>query len=217
MSGGGGGLSKLGVALTVIFAITLVALFGQLFHFLWRRRVEQRQILRGGDTDHLNLYNSSSNSSSFSSKELLYFLCIRAQSRNASNSVTSSGAVDDRRRRQLELDVEGIDVDVFQIQGMFGPPRFLFTIKEEEKEDLESPADTSLHSADRLSRKIGDVSRNCTESGSLGAGEDEAVQQLRIIDDQDTTPFSTPCASPSFFTPATSPVHERSRSVSQGN
>ncbi|GFP78870.1 hypothetical protein PHJA_000030500 [Phtheirospermum japonicum] len=47
-----------------------------------------------------------------------------------------------------------INIDLLKIQGMFGPPRFLFTIKEEEREDLKSPAEKSLCTASK--NKIND-------------------------------------------------------------
>ncbi|KAI3471752.1 hypothetical protein Pfo_028405 [Paulownia fortunei] len=215
MSGGGGGgsLSKLGIVLAIIFVISLLALFAQLFYALWRRRAFRRQTNRGGGgggegADHLSIYSSSG--STFSSKELLYFFCIRPHSRLGSNSVTATSANNDPNSNQ-QLDMEVVDIDLLKLQGMFGPPRFLFTIKEEEREDMESPADKSLHPADKAAKKIDDNKRNNRMSleECFKAAEDSVVElETDGTGGYNATPFSTPCASPMYFTPSASPIHE---------
>ncbi|GFP95470.1 hypothetical protein PHJA_001691300 [Phtheirospermum japonicum] len=42
-----------------------------------------------------------------------------------------------------------INIDLLKIQGMFGQSRFLFTIKEEEREDLKLPTEKSLCAASK--------------------------------------------------------------------
>ncbi|PIN03299.1 hypothetical protein CDL12_24176 [Handroanthus impetiginosus] len=212
MSGGGGGLSKLGIALTIIFVISLIALFAQLIYAFWRRRVFRHQSNTGGGgggADHLSIYSSSD--STFSSKELLYFFCIRSHSRLESSTITATSSNHDPNSNR-QLDMEVVDIDLLKLQGMFGPPRFLFTIKEEEKEDLESPADKSLHSAGKAAKEIPEGNRNNRLSlEECFKAAEEPVVELEIIDGaggHETTPFSTPCASPVYFTPSASPVHD---------
>ncbi|CAI9779808.1 unnamed protein product [Fraxinus pennsylvanica] len=210
MSSGGGGLSKLGTALTIIFVIALVALFTELFYVLWRRRVFRRQnptVVQGGG-DQLSQYSSDcSVSSAASSKELLYFFCIRPRETNSNTDSLNSNAPPQ------------MDIDVLKLQGMYGPSRFLFTINEEEREDFElPPAEKDQNQSETVSLEDG---FNLTEESQeefvvVVAAAEEEVDHVRGID---VTPFSTPCGSPVYFTPSASPVHElvRARSIEEGS
>ncbi|KAL2533470.1 hypothetical protein Adt_06821 [Abeliophyllum distichum] len=219
MGGGGvGGLSKLGKVLTIIFVISLVALFAELFYVLWRRRVFRRKNpLATSDGGGDQLSHSSCSDSSFlsiaswpSSKELLYSFFIRSHSRVEHNSVTPTSDRDNLNSNGPS-EMEEIDIDVMTLQEMYGPPRFLFTIKEEEREELEAVAE-----------KI-DNNNNNKENVSLQEcfivaeeSSDVVVAVAVDIDDHDgcdTLPFSTPCASPMYFTPSSSPVHDISSAL----
>ncbi|XP_073062008.1 uncharacterized protein [Primulina eburnea] len=189
--GGGSGLSKIGAALTVIFVVSLVVLLAELYYFLWRRRVFRKKTntvseVSGGD----NLIRCSSgkalSSSLASSKELLYFFCLRSNYRLDRSSITPTDSTSDHDSKQ-QSDIELIDIDMLKTQSVFGPPRFLFTIKEEEEEDLDSPSEQKEVRV------------------SLEEVEDPAAVVVEI---DDRTPFSTPCASPMYFTPSASPAHE---------
>ncbi|XP_074357159.1 uncharacterized protein LOC141696909 [Apium graveolens] len=74
---------------------------------------------------------------------------------------------------------EGIESELMRLHNLCGPPRFLFTIKEETKEDLESE--------DGRSRGEISFSRKGSRSKSLG-------ELLACVD----TPYLTPLASPSL-------------------
>lgn len=220
--GGGGGLSKLGVTLVIVFAIALLVIFAQAFYVLWRRLVFRRRT-SGGGGDEVSRYSSSESGLIAPSKELLYFFCVRPQFRL--DLTADSGGVERNSRR--ESDVEVIDIDLLKIQGAFGPPRFLFTIKEEEREEVESPAKKTLSCpAENEVRKIvgeekrGSVSlEDCFRSAAEETAAAEVVVEVEIDDpsvDDGATPFSTPCASPVYFTPSASPVHEAVNSRSTG-
>lgn len=193
MSGGGGRLSNVGIVLITIFAISLVILLTQLFYVLWRRRVFRRH---GGGGDRYPQHSSLD--SSFSSKELLYFFCVRPRPNSLTAPDTADGLSSNPRP-----EIEVIDVDLLKIHGIFGPPRFLFTIKEEEGEHAESPSDISLPaSSEEEVKKVVDGSRS--RETLPECFEAVAVE----IDDHywsDATPFSTPCDSPMYFTPSASP------------
>ncbi|KAI3447397.1 hypothetical protein Pfo_004062 [Paulownia fortunei] len=221
---GGGGLSKLGTALTIIFAISLLALFAELFYVLWRRRVFRRQTNTvAGGGDGVSHYSSSEStfSSVASSKELLYFFCIRPHFRLQRNSLTANTRANDVNSNQ-QSGMEVIDIDLLKIQGMFGPPRFLFTIKEEEREDLESPAEISQCPAAeiKMKEKVDDDNRSKVSLEECFKAAEESAVAVEIDDlgIDDATPFSTPCASPVYFTPLASPVHEvvDGRSLEEG-
>ncbi|XP_047956017.1 uncharacterized protein LOC125201802 [Salvia hispanica] len=190
-SSGGGGLSNLGISLVIIFAIALLAIFAQVFYIIWRRLAFRRRTSAASSSRY-------SSSESTPSKELLYFFCVRPQ---LDLDRTSPAAIDGRNSNR-ESDVEVIDIDLLKIEGVFGPPRFLFTIKEEEKEGTESPAKTAVEI-------VGDEKRGGVSLEECFRSEEETVE-VKIDDcsrDDDATPFSTPCASPLYFTPTASPVH----------
>ncbi|KAG6403882.1 hypothetical protein SASPL_136116 [Salvia splendens] len=197
--GGGGGLSNLGISLVIIFTIALIAIFAQVFYIIWRRLAFRRRTSAGGDG--ISRYSSSE---STPSKELLYFFCVRPQLDLDRTSI--SGGVDGRNSNR-ESDVEVIDIDLLKIQGVFGPPRFLFTIKEEEREGTES-----LPAEDEATEIVGDEKRGGVSLEECFRSEEETavVVEVKTDDcsrDDDATPFSTPCASPLYFTPTASPVH----------
>lgn len=188
-------LSKLGISLTIVFVISLLALLAQLFYVFWRRRVFRRQTYIGGGADHLSIYSSTE--SGFSSKEFFFFFCMRSNS----NSMAVTGDRNPNRR----LDMEVVDIDLLKLQGMFGPPRFLFTIKEEEREGFESPSDKSLHSAEKEAKKIDELNRSNRVSLEECFKAADAVVEIDGGEGNDATPFTTPCASPVFLTPSSSP------------
>ncbi|XP_057805279.1 uncharacterized protein LOC131020475 [Salvia miltiorrhiza] len=211
--GGGGALSKLGIALVIIFAISVLAIFTQLFYVFWRRLVFRRRTsAASGGGDEISRYSSSESASSAPSKELLYFFCVRPQLHLDQSSLTANSGGGERNSDH-ESDVEVIDIDLLKIQGVFGPPRFLFTIKEEEREGTESPAKTTPFPAENeMKEVVGDEKR-----GSVSLEEClRSAVEVEIDDRDDTTPFSTPCASPLYFTPSASPVHEAVNGRSTG-
>ncbi|KAH6797539.1 hypothetical protein C2S52_022093 [Perilla frutescens var. hirtella] len=217
MSGGGGGLSKLGIALVIIFSISLLAIFAQLFYVFWRRRVFRRRTTSaGGGADEASRYSSSESAitSTAPSKELLYFFCIRPQFRLDQSSLTANSGGSEVNSNH-ESDVEVIDIDLLKIQGVFGPPRFLFTIKEEEREGTESPGKPTPCPAENEMKNIVDYEKRrgvSLEECFRSAEDDTAVVaevEVEIDERSDVvTPFSTPCASPVYFTPSASPVHD---------
>lgn len=97
-------------------------------------------------------------------------------------------------------------VDVFKLLEANGPSRFLCTIKEEDKEDVDSTSEAHF------------VNRSATENINLQSGPELAEKPAAVeeevavtVDEDDgntKTEFSTPCESPSFFTPAGSPSRD---------
>ncbi|KAL8094944.1 hypothetical protein AgCh_036453 [Apium graveolens] len=185
------GVSNLGKALTVVFIFSVIALLSELLYVLWRRRIIFRHHCDPPQpaVEHQPETLSTSNNipPTPSKKDLLYFLCLGTQSR-----VEPDGSAPTRR---TEGSVEDDDVDIidlYKLREMYGPSRLLFTIKEEEKEDLESEKSITK-------------SRNLSQS----FGETGAVPEVVVTIEEgiEETPFSTPCDSPLYFTPLASPVH----------
>ncbi|XP_059646592.1 uncharacterized protein LOC132293231 [Cornus florida] len=190
------GLSKLGIALSIVFAFSLVALVAELFYVLWRRRVFRRNNfpVHGGDHGSDSFSTNPSNS-----KELLYFFCWKSQSRVEPDGAPTRGGSDG-----YSPDDPAEIVDILKLQGLYGPSRVLFTIKEEEREDVES--EKSLSSTEKGHNKTKSILfEECLRS----AGGESPEVAVRIDDvGEEMTPFSTPCASPLYYTPAASPSRE---------
>lgn len=227
-----GGLNKIGISLTIIFVISLVLLLAELFYVLWRRRVFHRHAPRQAtsvDSISQALSETSSTCIPFSSysKELMYFyFCMnsfgisRVQPNSAPPSLSSGGSCPDDEMVEV--------IDVFKLQNMYGPPRFLFTIKEEEKEnDAEYHSDKEKRdSTDKEDSKRSAKLEECfkaagdeelsaltvlQEEGGVPEGNDHHhVITMDCESDNSTPPFSTPTGSPVYFTPSASPNHTHS-------
>lgn len=81
-------------------------------------------------------------------------------------------------------------------QCLHGPSRVLFTIKEEEREGFDSDLFSSA-----------DIKRVC-HSHSDEYDHDHSLVDEVVAVVIDTSPFSTPCASPPYFTPSSSPLRD---------
>ncbi|KAK4408834.1 hypothetical protein Sango_0464400 [Sesamum angolense] len=133
-----GSFSGLGIGLSFVFGCILMGLVGELYYFLWwKKRVaytssSNREI---GDFSFLFCWkrpsSTSFNSSAGSIQEL-------------TNSVRNPQEQEDLEMgstKDLELKgygEQGVETELMRMHNLCGPPRFLFTIKEENKEDLES-------------------------------------------------------------------------------
>ncbi|XP_073128358.1 uncharacterized protein [Henckelia pumila] len=158
-------LSGVGLGLSLVFGCLLVALMGELYYLLWwkRRRLNGNQIPP----------RKSSSSSS-------YMLCCWIK---PTQELCSSSILVHEPQANPSKDFVGFaPFGEGSLENFSGPPRFLFTIAEETKEDLESE--------DGIIRN----SKNSTSRASLG-------DFLHILE----TPFLTPIASSPYFTPPLTP------------
>ncbi|KAL2323021.1 hypothetical protein Fmac_027400 [Flemingia macrophylla] len=110
---------------------------------------------------------------------------VRVEPREASLHRTSSSS---SSSNSDDMDLE-LEQHVLKWQCLSnGPSRVLFTIKEEtEREEVESD--------------------NCNGNRNDCSFELEKVA-VDAVDLNETTPFSTPCGSPPYFTPQASPIRE---------
>lgn len=122
-------LSGMSVAY-LVFGCLLPALVAELYYLLWWKKRTLKEI-----EVHQSNYG----------KGLLYGLCWN---RNIPSSLHIAGNVTtDPETKSNEADLElgiktfgeeSVESELMRLHGLAGPPRFLFTIKEETKEDLES-------------------------------------------------------------------------------
>ncbi|PON97408.1 DNA-directed DNA polymerase, family B, conserved site [Trema orientale] len=194
-----GGLSKLGTALIAVFAVCLVVLVADLVYVIWRRRRFQRRAtsatgesVLAGDTDSIYV---------LSSKELLYLFCWQNRSRvepNGTNGGTNQLPDPDNDPNHAEAD------DRLKLQGLYGQSRLLFTITEEDGDD---EAERTAEGLEKEADGSDDRDRVCTGS-TLTDDVAVSVDVEVVVVDDDATPFSTPCASPPYYTPPPSPSRE---------
>ncbi|KAK0584874.1 hypothetical protein LWI29_020062 [Acer saccharum] len=187
------GLTKLGTVLTVVFSVTILALVFELIYVLWRNRVFRRRSDPESPSDPFYITPSK--------EQLLYFFCWKNPSR-VEPSVTP-GVLEHPGGAEV---VDDDELAKWQ-QGMYGPSRFLFTIKEEEREGTETETENE---ATRIKTvcvddKAEDDSESCL---SEAVGVNNVIVRV-VVDQEETTPFSTPCASPPYYTPSPSPTRDK--------
>ncbi|CAN4105942.1 unnamed protein product [Withania somnifera] len=182
-------LSSVGLALSVVFGCLFLALIAEFYYLLWWKN----RILK------TNLEDGYSNSKA---REFCYMLSGKSRTSLNSNALKSQEMCSSDTQlvhepTQLQLQVGsnvdsnsdfwfkpfGVDAVDNEFLGLCGPPRFLFTIKEETKEDLESE----------------DGKSKSTRKGSRTRSLSDLCLSVE-------TPFLTPVASPSCFTPPLSPI-----------
>ncbi|KAH7554158.1 hypothetical protein ACOSP7_028818 [Xanthoceras sorbifolium] len=174
------GLTKLGTVLTVVFSVSILALIVELIYVLWRKRVFRRRTDPELGSDPFYMTPSK--------EQLLYFFCWKNPSRVEPAGISTlpeppgAEAVDDELAKWQ--------------QGMYGPSRFLFTIKEEEREGTETETENDQATGTKTVR---------AEAESLSEVEMGVIIQAV---EEEATPFSTPCGSPPYYTPSPSPTRD---------
>ncbi|KAL5581027.1 hypothetical protein UlMin_013469 [Ulmus minor] len=171
--------SGLGLGLSLVFGCLLFALVAELYYLLWWRK---KKIADGEIEDEYGSF----------AKEFIHYICWkRASPSNLHTNNTQERKEKDPDLNGQESDLElgsskdlllksigeeGVESELMRLHNLAGPPRFLFTIKEETREDLESE--------DGKSR--GDRSRKGSRTRSLS--------DLMVAAGE--TPFLSPLASP---------------------
>lgn len=175
-------LSSLGIGLSLVSACLLLALVAEIYYlFWWKKRSTNRDI----EDNYFSLFRliCSKRPPSLSSTAALDPLDISTSGNPASVSDDglnmSSGK--DHLLRTYGGGDDTMDVELSRLHGLSGPPRFLFTIKEETKEDLES------------------------EDGRSRGGRSRKGSRGKSFGDLMETPFLTPLSSPPFYTPPHAP------------
>ncbi|KAL3530734.1 hypothetical protein ACH5RR_010056 [Cinchona calisaya] len=185
--------SGIGIGLSLVFGCILLGLVAELYYLLWwKKRINKREI----DDVHFTNYlteisylfcwkkkpNSLKSSSNSSTQELTASVMRNSEVNNGQENDLELGGTNGKDLVPFkDFGEEGVESELMRLHNLCGPPRFLFTIKEETKEDLESD--------DGKSR--GDRSRKGSRTRSLS--------DIIIAVD---TPFLTPLPSPPVKTPS---------------
>lgn len=173
-------LSSLGLGLSLVFGCLLLALIAELYYLLWwKKRICKSK--RGEIDDSSKIHepqqaNFHGGGSGDSNMDFWY-----------KKPFGEDGHGHGDGREEEEQEDEDEDELMLKLQNMAGPTRFLFTIKEETKEDM-------AESEDGKSR----TSRKGSRSRSLS--------DLFHIMEMEKTPYLTPMASPPYFTPPLTPL-----------
>uniref|UniRef100_A0A5B6ZDT3 Uncharacterized protein n=1 Tax=Davidia involucrata TaxID=16924 RepID=A0A5B6ZDT3_DAVIN len=155
-----GSLSGLGIGLSLVFGCIFLGVVGELYYLWWKKRISSR-----GIEDHFtNCY----------AKELSYLFCWKKPSSVNNSNIqelnTSSVRDSDVNGHEADLELgsgkdmllkgfgeEGVESELMRLHNLCGPPRFLFTIKEETKEDLESEDGKSRSRKGSRTRSLSDL------------------------------------------------------------
>ncbi|KAL3625881.1 hypothetical protein CASFOL_030410 [Castilleja foliolosa] len=122
-----GSLSGLGIGLSFIFGCILMGVVAELYYLLWwKKRLS---------------HNSSTNPEIEESCFLFSWKkkkpCLKANPQEQPSVDLETGSIKDSLGPK-GYGEEGIEAEIMRMHNLCGPPRFLFTIKEESREDLES-------------------------------------------------------------------------------
>ncbi|KAL1558060.1 hypothetical protein AAHA92_08572 [Salvia divinorum] len=136
-----GSFSGLGIGLSFVFGCILMGLVAELYYLLWWKK----KLARTSST------SSTSTSTTKEMQEFSVLFCWR-KPKSCSNSNSSSQELTNPQQEIQDLEMggakelglkceEGIEAELMRVHNLCGPPRFLFTIKEESREDLELSED----------------------------------------------------------------------------
>lgn len=193
-----GSFSGLGIGLSFVFGCILLGLVAELYYLLWwKKKISNRDIEDQFTTK--TSYGVSDLSNLFCWKKPKGGGVVLVSRENSSHGLTTpaaaaaAAAAEDATRNnggREEQDVEmgkdltskvagygeeSVESELMRLHNLCGPPRFLFTIKEETKEDLESEDGKSRSRKGSRTRSLSD---------------------LLLAVDSNNTPFLTPLSSP---------------------
>ncbi|CAI0474916.1 unnamed protein product [Linum tenue] len=184
------------IGLSLVFGCLFLALAAELYYLLWwKRRISSRES-EGEDAED---FSRGSNSGGNYAKELIHLVCWKKPS-----SSDAAAKPDPKPHSQSEPDLElgsdegkdsllkggaagegggeeSVELELMRLHNLAGPPRFLFTINEESKEDLESEDGKS-----RL--------------GSRQGSRTKSLSDILLAVDT-ATPLFTPLESPRYSNP----------------
>ncbi|KAK1412810.1 hypothetical protein QVD17_34330 [Tagetes erecta] len=130
--------SGLAIGLSFLFGFVLIAFVAEIYYLLWWKKKTTQDI-----------ENQDSSSSSSSNYTPTYLSCFKNHNssrtpkthpQDLQNCVDENQENQEKEEKDLNLKgfgEESLDLELMRLHNLCGPPRFLFTINEETKEDLE--------------------------------------------------------------------------------
>lgn len=175
-------LSSVGLGLSVVFGCLLLALIAELYYLLWwKKRISSRDF----ESDLSN-----------PAREFFYLFCWKKPSSLSHTALNPQevSLVQEHQGQNQNINKDfwlkpfgqddDMEAELMRLHNLSGPPRFLFTIVEETKEDLESE-----------------------DGKSRGDNKSRKGSRSRSLSDLLETPYLTPLASPTLFTPPLTPMN----------
>ncbi|XP_057436435.1 uncharacterized protein LOC130728865 [Lotus japonicus] len=139
-------LSSVGLGLSIVFGCLLLALVAEVYYLLWwKKRIINREIENDYGSPVKELFNmfcwkrpssSSLRQNGFTPPELCS--SVRIGENLVYNPELQAQSQTNKGFLFKPFGEDGLEEEYMRQQGLFGPPRFLFPIIEESKEDLES-------------------------------------------------------------------------------
>lgn len=172
-------LSSFLIGISLLSGFLLLALVAEIYYLFLRKKTALSRVIMEdckNPASCLRYFCWKNPSSSTSTGLISQEICSPVSAPNGSESSCKEFCVPFGEE-------ESVEAELMRLHHLSGPPRFLFTIKEETKEDLESEGGRS--------------SRKGSRGGSLND----------LLFNTAETPFLTPLPSPPFFTPSPTPVN----------
>ncbi|XP_047966473.1 uncharacterized protein LOC125210890 [Salvia hispanica] len=149
-----GSFSGLGIGLSFVFGCILMGLVAELYYLLWWKK-------------KLSTTTTTAAATTKEMQEFSLLFCWRKPKSfsNSSSQELTNPANNHQEIQDLEIGgnkelalkcEEGIEAELMRVHNLCGPPRFLFTIKEESKEDLELSEDGRSRKGSRT-RSLSDL------------------------------------------------------------
>ncbi|CAA3026186.1 uncharacterized protein LOC111387648 [Olea europaea var. sylvestris] len=143
-----GSFSGLGIGLSLVFGFILMGLVAEIYYLLWWKK--RTTISSGEIGSFCCMFCWKKLNSVNSSQEQINSVKNLAESSNGHEEIDPElGSNKDLQLKGYGED--GVETELMRLHNLCGPPRFLFTINEENKEDLES--DDGKSKGERSSRK----------------------------------------------------------------
>ncbi|KAG6415472.1 hypothetical protein SASPL_122883 [Salvia splendens] len=130
-----GSFRGLGIGLSLVFGFILMGLFAVLCYLLWWKK--RTVYSRSAKIENLEKFSfplcwKNSDSVGGSSRELTNSIRSQFEQEDVEAGLSKSES------EAKGYGEEGVESELMRLHNLCGPPRFLFTIKEESREDLES-------------------------------------------------------------------------------
>ncbi|XP_015935696.1 uncharacterized protein LOC107461664 [Arachis duranensis] len=131
-------LCVLSIVLSLVFAFLLLVFAAQLFYFLWWRNHTRTPPSSSSSSSDIEMGQKSNNNSDPSKGLFHYWVCWKVpRTVHATSGKPELGNNNNNNNGGEEFQGGSVESELMRLHNLAGPPRFLFTIKEETKEELE--------------------------------------------------------------------------------